>query len=154
MRYITVTALLSLSLIAGNLTRDNATGIVIDSLNDLEWQDDYSDNNGTIKRTNTKWSEAVTYCEQLTLNGKSNWRLPNINELMSIVDLNKSSPKIKAVFTKIPIASNQISNDYISSTAGSTIDTGRAYMVNLVSGETSNIAKNSGREIVRCVRNK
>lgn len=153
MRYITVTALLSLSLIAGNLTRDNATGIVIDSLNDLEWQDDYSDNNGTIKRTNTKWSEAVTYCEQLTLNGKSNWRLPNINELISIVDLNKSSPKFKAVFTKIPVVSN-ISNSYISSTAGSTIDTGRAYMVNLASGEISHIAKNSGGEIVRCVRSR
>jgi len=40
--------------------------------------------------TTATWANALTYCNGLTLAGRT-WRLPNINELTSIVDRSKAS---------------------------------------------------------------
>jgi len=45
----------------------------------LTWQDEANYNN-------VQWEEAIDYCESLDLDGFSDWRLPNIKELYSIVD--------------------------------------------------------------------
>ena len=71
-----------------------AAGVVTDSATGLQWQDDYSDNNGTVKTAT--WIEAIDYCENLSLDG-GGWRLPNIRELNSIVDL-AVDPAIDPVF--------------------------------------------------------
>ena len=34
------------------------------------------------------WAEALSYCEDSTLGGHTNWRLPNVTELYSLVDYN------------------------------------------------------------------
>ena len=60
----------------GNIVTDSATG--------LEWQDD-------AVGTKTTWQDAIARCEALTLDAKSDWRLPNLNELTSI-DLPIASP--------------------------------------------------------------
>jgi hypothetical protein len=46
------------------------------------------------------WEEALTYCENLTLpaGGYSDWRLPNRNELQSIVDYSRFNPAIDTNF--------------------------------------------------------
>ena len=45
------------------------------------------------------WEAALSYCEDLSLGGKSDWRLPSFNELISIVDYSINSPAINiAVF--------------------------------------------------------
>jgi len=61
--------------------------IVTDSITKLQWQDD------TIG-TKMKWTEAIEYCENLTLGTHSDWRLPNLKELTSIVDDSRVSPSI------------------------------------------------------------
>jgi hypothetical protein len=66
--------------------------IVEDHWTNLEWQD----NEEASKRT---WTNAIAYCEALTLGGKSDWRLPTINELESIVDYDKDRPAIADEFT-------------------------------------------------------
>ena len=76
-------------------------GVVTDSNTKLEWQDDYSDNGGDIKRAT--WSNAIDYCEELNLNGKG-WRLPNINELESLVDYSRNGPSIDTIFENIYFA--------------------------------------------------
>ncbi len=63
-----------------NFTRDNDTNIVIDNNTNLQWQDDEN-----VTKTMT-WSEANTTCENLTLGGYTDWRVPNIDELETIVD--------------------------------------------------------------------
>ena len=40
------------------------------------------------------WEQAFTYCENFTLGGYSDWRLPNRNELQSIVDYSRYNPSI------------------------------------------------------------
>jgi len=94
---------------AGDFSRIN--GVVTDARTNLEWQDDYSDNNNTIKEAT--WQGAIDYCEALILDGKSDWRLPNLNELTSLVDDTKYNPILNEVFQ------NTNSNTYWSSTSKS-----------------------------------
>ena len=61
---------------------DNSTWYTIDHVTGLMWQ--YK-NDGPLM-----WQDALAYCENLKLGGFSDWRLPNVNELESIVDYGKS----------------------------------------------------------------
>jgi hypothetical protein len=42
----------------------------------------------TGSATTATWLNAVAYCENLSLAGRTDWRLPSINELKTIVDVN------------------------------------------------------------------
>ena len=62
-----------------------------------------NNNNGTITDTDTKlmwtqvpstaksWNDALLYAEALTLGGSSDWRLPNIKELQSLVEISRAT---------------------------------------------------------------
>jgi hypothetical protein len=129
------------SLMASSFSR-NANGMVTDSRTNLEWQDDYSDNSNDIK--NTTWQSAIDYCENLNLDGKSDWRLPNLNELTSLVDDTRFDPSINSSFQ------NTNSYNYWSSSSYSG-NNGNAWIVNFNDGFQNNNGKvNNG--YVRCVR--
>ena len=74
---------LSISLVA-TMERNSTTGIVTDSVTTLQWQDNTA-------LTNQTWADAIIYCEGLVLSGYSDWRLPNINELTSLIDYTYSN---------------------------------------------------------------
>ena len=99
-RILLITIGLSVSIWA-DFTRDNTTQIVTDTNTKLQWQDNES--------VSKKWTEAIDYCEALTLGGYNDWRLPNQNELRSIADRSKKEPAISATFQ------NVVSNYYWSS---------------------------------------
>ncbi len=71
----------------GEIVTDNTTG--------LQWQDNSRAGNYTAY-----WTGAINYCENsLKLGGHNDWRLPNINELLSIVDYSTRYPAIdRSVF--------------------------------------------------------
>jgi len=95
----TILIMIGISLfLYAEFSRDSS-GVVADSTTGLEWQDDYSDNGGTVK--SATWQDALIYCEELSLGGKNDWRLPNIRELKSIVDDTKDNPAINSVFTNV-----------------------------------------------------
>ncbi|MBL0687090.1 MAG: DUF1566 domain-containing protein [Sulfurospirillum sp.] len=72
---------------------DNNNSTITDNATTLMWQNEDYD-----KKDN--WKDANDYCTDLNLSNKSDWRLPTIAELMSIVDLNKTnSPTIDDIFT-------------------------------------------------------
>jgi len=76
-----------------NNLSDNNDGTISDSSTGLMWQQ----NDDGITRD---WQDALVYAEGLTLNGYSDWRLPNAKELQSIVD-----------YTRCPDVTNSASID-------------------------------------------
>lgn len=65
---------------------------VTDDISGLIWQQE--DDN--ITKT---WADAVSYCDNLILDGNSDFRLPTAFELTSIVDHEASNPAIYSIFT-------------------------------------------------------
>ncbi|MBF0467853.1 MAG: DUF1566 domain-containing protein [Desulfamplus sp.] len=65
---------------------DNGDGTVTDSTTGLVWQ----------KKTGTKtdWESAISYCENLETGGYTDWRLPTVKELRTIVDYSRHYPVI------------------------------------------------------------
>lgn len=71
---------------------DNGDGTVTDTCTGLMWQQ------GTAPGV-YKWQNALKYCDSLTLGNHSDWRLPNVRELRSIVDYGRIKPSIDPVFS-------------------------------------------------------
>lgn len=59
----------------------------------------------------SSWKDSLAYCENLDYAGFSDWRIPNIHELISITDHRKSNPA-----TAFPDADSSFAKDMISST--------------------------------------
>lgn len=72
---------------------DNGNGTVTDTATGLMWRQASADTNGGGPDY-MNWQSALAYCENLTFAGHSDWRLPNIQELRSIVDYSTYSPAI------------------------------------------------------------
>ncbi len=60
---------------------------IIDQGTGLEWQ---KEDGGTLHT----WKSALGFCENLSLESKSDWRLPNIRELKSLVDYSRYYPAV------------------------------------------------------------
>ena len=73
-------------------TRINKKEIVIDNKKQLMWQD-YDDNQLLLT-----WQDAKTHCSNSNFLQFNNWRLPTIDELLSIVEYKKTEPAIKEQF--------------------------------------------------------
>lgn len=119
----------------------NADQTILDTKTCLMWQDD--EEAKTVRKK--IWQNAIDYCENLTLAGYSNWRLPNYNELLSIVDYNSSN--IDSAFQNI----GRITGYWTSTTIAS--DTNRVWV--LSSYDSSQNHKNTSYAhipYVRCVR--
>ena len=76
------------------INADNVT--ITDNVTGLMWQRGYSDTTLVAQSGATRPAEA--YCQNLTLLGYTDWRLPSIIELLSIVDVSKIDPSIDAAF--------------------------------------------------------
>ena len=108
------------------------------TLDGLMWQD-----NEDAKTIQRDWTGAKEYCEDLTLGGLYDWRLPNIDELKSIVDEDRS-PTIKKEFR------NTASSHYWSSTTHAGV-TDYAWSLYFRYGYQDGYVK-TGNNYVRCVR--
>src|SRR5262249_26598793 len=84
---------------------DNGDGTVTDNCTGLMWQKDTADvtADGEIDITDgLDWCDALKYCEESSLAGHDDWRLPNVRELGSIVDYGRFAPSIDPVFQAVP----------------------------------------------------
>jgi len=83
---------------------DHGDGTVTDTCTGLEWQKDTADVNGNGSigdEDHLSWQGALNYCENLSFAGHSDWRLPNVRELQSIVDYGRETPAIDPVFEAV-----------------------------------------------------
>jgi len=76
--------------------RVESKSIVIDRKLGLTWEDDLA-----AKSRVEDWDGAKKYCQNLTLAGKDDWRLPNYNELIGIVNYKKQIPVINPAFKNL-----------------------------------------------------
>ena len=130
------------SLVSSDFSRNDETEIVQDNISGLQWQDD-----SAVGATYRSWTDSIDYCENtLILGGYADWRMPNKNELLSIVDYNRFEPIINSVFQN-----TGLSFSYWSSTTYTSNGYDNAWIVNFDSGGTSGPGKNSNN-YVRCVR--
>jgi hypothetical protein len=55
------------------------------------------------------WCDALDYCETLDLGGETDWRLPNVHELQSLVHQGRYDPAIDPIFGTLSGAVGQVS---------------------------------------------
>ncbi len=123
-------------IVLNSFTRDNTKEIVINDKTGLMWQDDAS-----VKRT---WSEAKNYCKSLNHAGFSDWYLPSISELESLVDTKKYNPAINSSFKHTISSFYWSSSSFVSSSSG-------AWHVDFKYGGSYDYNKTNGY-YVRCAR--
>ncbi len=68
--------------------------IVIDNISGLKWEDQPVIFYGNF-------NDAESYCENLTIDEISDWRLPNLKEFWYLHDRNQSSPAINIIFQNV-----------------------------------------------------
>jgi hypothetical protein len=143
-------------------TRDDTKEVVIDNITGLMWQDDIeaktvkktwltfvnsntcSNNPSSLACIDTSGDTATTYCENLTLGGYTDWRIPTEKELVGIVNYGKSFPAIDNTFQNVN------SENYWSSTTYKGFSS-NAWIISFSSGYVNYDYKNSNNYI-RCVR--
>lgn len=98
---------------------DNGDGTITDNATGLTWMQVDSGHLKAGRKRNGKlnWKEALAWAEQLEYAGYSDWRLPNVKELQSIVDYARSpdttnSPAIDPVFKTTRITIEEGRKDY------------------------------------------
>jgi hypothetical protein len=130
-----------LILIMIGLSLANASDVYVDSAIGLIWQD-----NNDAKSVKKEWEGAKKYCVNLELNGHSDWRLPSIKELQSIVDISRYKPAIKKGFKNVNKSSGYWSSSvYVA-------DSKLALLVNFENGHTGSNYIFLEDYYVRCVR--
>jgi hypothetical protein len=71
---------------------DNGDGTITDTSTGLMWQKDDAKNTYT-------WEQSKIYCDNLTLSGYTDWRLPTRNELQTLINYRCFNPAISMSFT-------------------------------------------------------
>lgn len=74
---------------------DNGNGTITDANTGLMWVKDPS---VTGIGGAANWADAITACEDLNYAGHADWRMPNINELSSLIDYSRNAPAIDPIF--------------------------------------------------------
>ena len=128
-------------------SRDDAKNVVTDSVYKLMWQDGEEIFKGD-------YDEAVKYCENLTFAGFEDWRLPTLNELLSITDDSRFEPAINKAFKNIAYETNVKGEKIYDWYWSSTKYVSDSYFVWVVSFENGGDGWGAlyFRNFVRCVR--
>ena len=114
--------------------------VVTDSKTGLMWQKEYV--------TDKTWQQALKYCEDSTYAGYSDWRLPNENELASLVNYEKSGQP----YSYFPDMTNTSYWFWSSSNSNSAYSADGAVVVDFSAGRVNGGYK-TDKWYVRCVRN-
>lgn len=92
MKYL-VFILIFISCLDAKIYRDDVKNVVLDDEKRLMWQD--TKDNVTVLKTH---EDAHTYCQELDLDGYTNWRVPEIEEYETIVYKKNTKTNINFAF--------------------------------------------------------
>jgi hypothetical protein len=105
------------------------------------WNSDWSTNR-------VDWHGAMNYCENLNFANASDWRVPNIKELSSIISRTHTNPAID----NVAFNWGDHQSIYWSSTPHYGSGANRAWVVNFVEGTVSTESTSCSQCFVKCVR--
>ncbi len=93
-----------------NSFTDNGDGTITDTATGLMWMKD-------DRGSGLNWQDALSYSEDLSLEGYDDWRLPSVKELQSIVDYSRSpattsSPAMDPIFNSTSITDEGDGNNW------------------------------------------
>ena len=128
-------------------------GTISDKRTGLVWQQstvDYNNDGRVNQSDKIKWQVALNYCENFSLPGLSDWRLPNIRELLSVVDFTRYYPSINPIFDS-RVGGHWSSTSCVGNIPGMGT-TREAWIVFFVSGNDYWGGKANDLNYVRCVR--
>jgi len=128
---------------------DNGDATVTDTSTGLMWEVKADDDGPRDKDNLYTWQQALSYCEDLTLAGYDDWRLPNINELQWLVDYTTFFPSINIDYFPNTVSSE--SSDYWSSTSYPFYPS-HSWGVNFYGGYITYYVRSAGNLYVRAVR--
>ena len=117
--------------------------VVIDKDRKLMWQDDKA-----VINNKMTWQQARKYCKNLNLAGFSDWRLPTIQELNTIIDSDRYNPAIAKEFKNVR---SKWYEWYWTNTFCAD-NSYRAWKLNFYDGYDFNLYNKNKNGYVRCVR--
>jgi len=82
----------------GDRFTDNGDGTISDAATGLMWPADWT-GLAANNLTELSWEASIDYAAGLVLAGHSDWRMPNINEYLTITDNEQLEPAMNPVFT-------------------------------------------------------
>lgn len=128
---------------------DNGDGTITDNASGLMWVKDPSQLGGAFGTPGNpslmKWNNAIDECLALSYAGHNDWRLPNVKELITIIDYGTKDPSIDENFFVC------ITYPYWSSTTYFGVTSG-AWYVYFHHGDVQTEIKGLGSFYVRPVR--
>ncbi|MBN2498184.1 MAG: DUF1566 domain-containing protein [Deltaproteobacteria bacterium] len=127
--------------------------VVADAVTGLVWQGCAAGQSGidcSGSVTTSNWNAAVSYCDSLDWGGSTDWRLPDVKELYSILDARRVSTSIDpTAFPQTPASCFWSSSSYVGSSSS-------AWYVSFYNGYGFVYSVNVGGKAfdnhVRCVR--
>ena len=133
---------MDVALNAAGVYTDNGDSTVTDTSTGLMWQQSsYDDSRKT-------WEQALAYCEELNLGGHTDWRMPTIKELRSLVDYSIPYPGPTINTTYFP---GMVASLWYWSSTTYAYSTKSAWGVDFDNGGDSSTSKNYS-SYVRAVR--
>ena len=158
MKRIIILLTLSSFMLQASFSRDS-NGIVTDTKTGLQWQDNYSDNADQVKSTD--FNGSIEYCKNLSISEVSGWRVPNYNELLSLVDFSQTAISLNPIFI---YTNKPATESYITSTTykSNLKDLNKGSAIWVVTFGTTNYVNilypyhllKTDNSLVRCVRDK
>lgn len=123
---------------------DARANTVIDRVTSLEWQ-------RVLNRDGMTNAAANDFCNNLNFDGRVDWRLPTLKELISIHDVARKSPAVDQTIFQLP-SNVEVAHVVWASTVNPN-NTSNGWVVSYVFAGNMTISPLAGRAMVRCVRN-
>ncbi len=119
---------------------------VMDATTELTWQREASTATATTNKFS--WEGAKTYCADLVLGNRTDWRLPEVTELLTLVDPAYGNP---AAMTPSPLSTKNVNVNHWTNTAMASLTTPGAWFVDFEIGSSDSTDLVLTEGAVRCV---
>jgi hypothetical protein len=121
-----------------SFSRNDESNVITDNITTLKWEDTEHS-----QSTKLNYEDASAYCENLTLNNITNWRVPTFKELWYLHDFDLENPALNSIF-------NNFQNSWYWSSTPDVAEESKQWSISIDTG-FSYTNYNSNLYNIRCV---